>query len=65
MRYACSIPNGLSPMAIVLRASLMSRAWQNCLVILHARPFGPETRRAVMRYQSDHGFRVTGRLRTS
>jgi hypothetical protein len=26
--------------------------------------FGPETRRAVMRYQSDHGLRVTGRLNT-
>jgi len=24
--------------------------------------FGPETRRAIMRYQSDHGLRVTGRL---
>ena len=24
--------------------------------------FGPEARRAVMRYQSDHGLRVTGRL---
>ena len=24
--------------------------------------FGPGTRRAVMRYQSDHGLRVTGRL---
>ena len=24
--------------------------------------FGPETRRAVMRYQSDHGLRMTGRL---
>jgi hypothetical protein len=23
---------------------------------------GPETRRAIMRYQSDHGLRVTGRL---
>jgi len=23
--------------------------------------FGPETRRAIMRYQSDHGLRVTGR----
>jgi hypothetical protein len=24
--------------------------------------FGPETRRAIMRYQTDHGLRVTGRL---
>jgi putative peptidoglycan binding protein len=26
--------------------------------------FGPETRRAIMRYQSDHGLRVTGALTT-
>ncbi len=26
--------------------------------------FGPETRRAVTRYQSDHGLRVTGSLNT-
>ena len=26
--------------------------------------FGPETRRAIMRYQSDHGLRATGRLNT-
>lgn len=26
--------------------------------------FGPETRRAIMRYQSDHGLRVTGSLNT-
>jgi murein L,D-transpeptidase YcbB/YkuD len=26
--------------------------------------FGPETRRAIMRYQSDHGLRVTGTINT-
>ncbi|PYK88067.1 MAG: hypothetical protein DMF47_01135, partial [Verrucomicrobia bacterium] len=26
--------------------------------------FGPETRRAIVRYQSDHGLRATGRLNT-
>jgi hypothetical protein len=65
MLCACSIPNGLSPMAIVLRVSLTNHASQNYSVFLHARTFGPENRRAIMRYQSDHGFRVTGRLKTS
>ena len=52
-------------MAIVLHVSPMNHASQNCSVFLHARTFSPEARRPIMRYQSDHGFCVTGVLTNS